>query len=182
MKVLFLDIDGVLNTDSHYVSLVMQNENCGTKNIVRDGFGHVFSPDAVRWLDILVKRHDLKLVIISDWRYNGLEWMRELWRHRNLPGEIYGITDNLLYVPDEDGFPTRSEKYRGHEVEDFLDRHPEIDRWAVIDDNWQFLNKQTEHVVIVDGAHGLDYESYRELDRILSEPELKKVGKTKKKK
>lgn len=161
MNVVFLDIDGVLNVDDHYISLVMENENCGTKNIVRDEFGHVFSPSAVRWLGILVEKFGLKIVISSDWRYSGLEWCQNLWKTRNLPGEVVGITP----------IPTRALRSRGQEIRIFLDTHPEIENYVIMDDNFDFLPEQTCHTVIVDETCGINYDCYRAAKDILTSPE-----------
>lgn len=159
MNVIFLDIDGVLNTDNYSNSVVWENSNCGTKNIVRDKYGRVFDPTAVRWLAVLIQKFDAKIVISSDWRYGGLWWIQDLWKFRNLPGEVIDIT------------PVEMEKVnqrRGHEIKTWLDQHPEVDEWVVIDDNYDFTDDMEEHVVIVNELHGLDYKGYTKAYEIMS--------------
>lgn len=160
MNIVFLDIDGVLNTDNYYDSLVLENEICGTKNIVRDDYGHFFDPTSVRWLKLILEKNHAKIVITSSWRFMGLDMMRNMWKERNLPGEIYGITEVMLNCY-KDGIPTR-----GHEIRDFIHSHPEIDNYVILDDSYDFLNNQKEHVVIVDTKYGLDITAYQKANQI----------------
>lgn len=76
MKVIFLDIDGVLNIIPESV----------------DEFGAVFHSNFVNNLKWIIEETDAKLVISSTWRYGGLNWLKRMWKYRNYPGEIIGIT------------------------------------------------------------------------------------------
>ncbi len=65
MKILFLDIDGVLNTDRH-----------PTGNLL-----HEHDPQLVRNVQSLVRNHTFKVVLSSAWRlYHTLEEMLEIWK------------------------------------------------------------------------------------------------------
>jgi hypothetical protein len=76
MKVIFLDIDGVLNLNRKE----------------RDDYGQLFHDQFVENLDLIIKSTDAKIVISSTWRYSGLEIMKEMWTKRNLPGEVIDTT------------------------------------------------------------------------------------------
>ena len=82
MKVIFLDIDGVLNV-------------IPTKF---DQWGAYFGPDDhfVKNLKKIVDQTGAKIVITSTWRMGGLQNMLDMWSGRNLPGEIVGITPNHM--------------------------------------------------------------------------------------
>ena len=70
MKIIFLDIDGVLNV------------YCES----RDEYGCCFHSHLVENLRILIEQTGAKIVIISTWRFSGLEIIKEMWEKRNLPG------------------------------------------------------------------------------------------------
>jgi len=70
MKVIFLDIDGVLN-------VIPQGH---------DKYGGIFHPEFVENLRTIIEATDAKIVISSTWRMSGLNIMKEMWSARNLPG------------------------------------------------------------------------------------------------
>jgi hypothetical protein len=76
MKVIFLDIDGVLNLNHKE----------------RDEYGPLFHENFVNNLDLIIQETGAKIVISSTWRYSGLTIMKEMWEKRNLPGEVIDTT------------------------------------------------------------------------------------------
>ena len=75
-KVIFLDIDGVLNVYCEG----------------RDEYGCTFHKHFEDNLSWIIKA---KIVISSTWRFSGLEILKEMWDKRGLPGEVIDITPDL---------------------------------------------------------------------------------------
>ncbi len=83
MKVIFLDFDGVLNTENYQV----RRRSEGLP--VMDSYGHRFDPEAIANLgSILEAVPDAKIVVESSWKVMGLLHLRQMWKARSLPGEI----------------------------------------------------------------------------------------------
>lgn len=125
MKVIFLDIDGVLN-------VIPQGH---------DEHGAIFHPHLVENLKSIVEATGAKVVISSYWRHSGLAKMEAMWRDRELPGEMIGITGNRL---DLDCFTLQ----RGTEIQEWLDKHPEITDYVILDDDGDMLPHQWPHFVM----------------------------------
>lgn len=129
MKVIFLDIDGVLN-------LIPQGH---------DKFGALFHPHLVSNLKRIIDETGAKIVISSTWRMgNGLPGMTEMWKLRDLPGEVVGITPNFMV------------KYgttlcRGKEIDAYLESHPEVENYVIIDDDSDMEPHQGENFVMTAG-------------------------------
>ena len=127
MKVIFLDIDGVLNVCLHK----------------RDEFGSLFHQQFMNNLKRVVDETNAKIVISSSWRHSGLKVMQEMWKKRNLAGEVIDVTANRPSNHKETmnlGFHERLE--RGFEIQDWLFKHPEVDRFVIIDDDDDMLESQ----------------------------------------
>lgn len=170
-RYLFLDIDGVLNTLDY-------TKACQWKNgKVRDEYGALFDPYTVGNLKYILDSVPVKLVISSSWRKKGMEWMKKLWRERNLPGEIYGLTPiigKVVFTNTEDGTSSSTDlpyAKRGLEIREWLRKHPEKDgvsyEYAIIDDEDDFLNEQSEHLIVTEAENGLTREVADEVLRIL---------------
>jgi len=128
MKVIFLDIDGVLNVipKSH------------------DDFGGTFHEDFVENLRQIIDETGAKIVISSSWRFSGLEWMQKMWQFRNLPGDVIDVTTafadkklNLNYW----------DVVRGHEIKVWLDAHTDIENYVILDDDLDMLDEQMNNYV-----------------------------------
>ncbi len=105
MKVLMLDVDGVLN------------------NFKERNFGENFSSAACANLNSLLKKvPDLKIVISSAWRMWGLEYMKEVLKKNGIDeSRVIDVTGN------EDGI-------RGYQIQCWLNRNPGVTNMVIIDD------------------------------------------------
>ena len=131
ISVIFLDIDGVLNVYSHD----------------HDEFGSQFMPQFVNNLKRVIEETGAKIVISSTWRFGGLQRMKDMWEKRNSPGEVIDITPDCTYLHNEGLFEWLDQVERGHEVESWLDEHPEVERYVIFDDDNDFLPHQRNNFV-----------------------------------
>lgn len=109
MKVLFLDIDGVVNSRA-------------TTN-----FKELYPID--QYMAFLVGRiqlqTDCKVVLSSAWRHH--------------PDGVAAVEKRI--VPVHDITPTFNGP-RGAEIRQWLAKHPEVTRYAILDDDWDFYKDQ----------------------------------------
>jgi hypothetical protein len=113
MRCIFLDVDGVLNT-------YQSREELGWKSV---------SPYLVGNLNEIVRATGAKIVISSTWRLlDNIERLRVI------------LSDAGLENVDEvviDMTPRSSPKghYRGFQIQDWLDAHPEVTKFVILDDD-----------------------------------------------
>lgn len=120
-KIIFLDIDGVLNV------------YCED----RDEYGCTFHKHFEDNLRYIIEQTDAKIVISSSWRSSGLEIMREMWEKRGLAGEIIDITN-----------PIYSDNIRGYEIKECIDNNSDkILKYCIIDDDSDMLEEQKQYFV-----------------------------------
>lgn len=128
-KIIFLDIDGVLNI------------YCPS----RDKYGCKFHQEFVNNLQHIVDETGAKIVISSSWRVEGSGIMKSMWMFRKLPGEVIGITPDLYYTLSG---PKGDDDYcRGSEIQLWLDNHPEVTNYVIIDDDTDMLPSQMNNFV-----------------------------------
>jgi len=153
MKVLFLDIDGVLN--SYDNRDVLENLwNINKENKSRDQFGVLFDERCVRWLKYIIEETGCKIVISSTWRSGGLKTMQLMWEMRDLPGEVIDCTPMEVSEDIINLYAaTNNEADRGYEIQEWIDiNKPE--RYCIVDDQDDMLGHQ--HFVRTSSEYGLD--------------------------
>lgn len=142
-KIIFLDIDGVLNTQLWYTQM--------DRNTPQDKYGYAFDPNAVANLKRIVEETGADIVISSSWKCMGLTQMEDMWNDRNLPGRIVGITpnsvsDELLLHADIDSMELFH--IRGEEIREWLSKHGKrVSNYVIIDDMDNMLPEQQSHFV-----------------------------------
>lgn len=161
-RLLFLDIDGVLNGHE-----ALESGYCGISHERASILNRVLS--AVP---------DVQIVVSSAWRYMILEgamtlkgFSYVLSMHGVLAyGRMHGHTDADVH-PDEqpDHFDRETWKrlgltWRAEQIRSYLSRHP-VERWAVIDD----LPLEIENLVQTDGNVGLTDADAERLIAILTD-------------
>lgn len=154
-KYLFLDFDGVLNTENYTKFLQTNGFD------PNDEFGTRFDPDALQNLKAIIEQTGAKIIISSSWKEYGVEFLQELWQERNLPSEIYSITPSLImtnYLDQIEGgsfhLPERYSK--GLEINAWLEKNASGKySYCVIDDENYFLAEQLSHLVQTSSKNGL---------------------------
>lgn len=167
MKVIFLDIDGVLNSQDYADSLYIQSLGNSSKNpinkklitkknqnIYKDKYGVLFDPRCINWLKLIIEKTKAKIVICSDWRKSGLDVMKSLQKDRNLPGEVIDITPEL-------------ETGRQDEILKWIeDSDVEINKYVIIDDIEEFSEDQP--FVHTDYKYGITKKDYLKASLLLT--------------
>jgi hypothetical protein len=129
MKVLFLDVDGVLNSKS-YVRRAGGTFNHGAKilpdmdpHMARNL--HMLDPEPCGRLHRILSVTGAKVVLSSSWRYGTTTVeMAELLRLRGCTTHFVGWTPTLnLY------------RGRGKEIDAWLKVNPEVTQFAIVDDD-----------------------------------------------
>jgi len=150
-KVIFLDIDGVLNTKDWHCRM--------TKDTPHDEFGFAFDPIAVSNLAHIIDETGAVIVISSSWKFHGVTKLRKMWEIRNLPGTILDITPNT--VSDEMLLNANLDEMelgvcRGNEIKEWLSKHKgEVSNYVIIDDFDDLLPEQENHTVLTDSLIGI---------------------------
>mgnify|MGYP001378568217 CR=1 FL=1 len=143
MKIIFLDIDGVLKT----------------KQGLRRAFARHgrFIPDllddqAVRNLNRLIQATGAKIVITSTWRYGEtITSLQQILNKKGILGTVIGKSPELGGMSD---LPTHNIS-RGQEIDRWLEEHTEKINYVIIDDDNNLTPHQLPFAVICETENGL---------------------------
>jgi hypothetical protein len=143
MKILFLDIDGVLNRTPH-------NRKFGS-----------FDKEPVVNLEMMLNREkDLYVVISSAWRDKGLEKLQDVFQKAGIdPRRIIATTGTE--VNDQEG-------KRELQILTWLARHPEVRIFVIFDDTREFVTLK-DRLVRIRGSAGLTQRNVEKALEILNE-------------
>lgn len=164
-KVVFLDIDGVLNTER-------QHWHCQMNGIAPvDRFGYAFDPKAVANLATILTEAGAELVISSSWKSIGITNIVDLWEERGLPGTIIGITPNTVsdvFLLNADLDNLELMPIRGLEIKEWLAKHgKQVSHYAIIDDESGMLPEQLSHFVQTNPQFGITKKDAEKIITIL---------------
>lgn len=124
MNIIFLDIDGVLNSEESIVRFYEEAMSKGQPNYNCD---EIFPKEYMNNLKELVEETDSKIVISSTWRMfypDNDKWFKLM---SNL--KEYNLDTKVI-----DRTPYTSKK-RGDEIRMWLSEHPEVSNFVIIDDD-----------------------------------------------
>ncbi len=110
MKVIFLDVDGVLNSDEYFDKI---------KNLNIDGIQSEIDVEKIKMLNMAINETGAKIVLTSSWRYT-----RNAQELKKLLSE-YGIpTDSTPFIQNK----------RGLEIKQYLLENPDVENFIIVDD------------------------------------------------
>ncbi|MCO7186091.1 HAD domain-containing protein [Tenacibaculum sp. XPcli2-G] len=147
MNILFLDIDGVLNSRQWHSS-----ENCKILEITVKRF---FDPACVEYLNKIVNETETKVVISSSWRIlRSLQNLQDLFKSIGFTGKIFGKTEDLsIFEPD-------TPNLRGVEIQNWIkdnQKHFKTPiKYVIIDDENEFFSHQEQFFFQTNPDIGLD--------------------------
>ena len=146
-RICFVDYDGVVNTP-------MWNTE-GT--VCSYGFpkqGKVNNFQAVQWLSEACQKFGYDIVVTSTWRLedNYKECLINGGLRKGI--EVLGRTDRIRGVP------------RGTEIKKYIDAHPEIQYYVIVDDESDMLPEQMSHLIITNGDTGFNLSDFKKFEEI----------------
>lgn len=134
MKIVFLDVDGVLNC--HRTAIAFGTIPHTTARNGRAALDEV----AIRLIGGIVRKAGAMIVLSSTWRKHE-DWLD------------YGPA---LDLPIIDRTPSLA-GFRGEEIADWLQRHPGVECYAIIDDDSDMLPEQMPYFVHTSGFDGFNW-------------------------
>ena len=147
MKVIFLDIDGVLNSDEYYRSVDRTIKEWSR-----------FDPRVAKMITNLVEEFSAKIVITSTWRFGAVKLLNKELKRSGL----------RKYLHNDWKSPQVHPSHRGTEIKMWVDKHPEVVNYLILDDDTNMLEEQVTHFVRTDLRIGMLDEHIRKANEILS--------------
>lgn len=147
MRVLFLDVDGVLN--SHRT--ILTTGNCAHPHNYAER-REMFDWTAIKLLQGLCAAGDLKVVLSSAWRLGMTP--ADLARF----GEFLGLP--IIDLTPDSWDPHQR---RGHEIKAWLDNHVECIHYAIVDDDADMLPEQKPYFAQTFYEDGLTWAPFSKL-------------------
>ena len=158
MKIIFLDVDGVLNCQLFYEG-IDKSASYVEQNICRD---------RISWLNDLCKKLDIKIVISSTWRMGRtIDELKEIFKEVGGEFDIIGVTPVLR----EEGY------VRGNEIALWIEKNiegltglPSFDfhDYAIIDDDSDMLLMQANNFFQTDTYSGLTPNTIYRIERFFT--------------
>lgn len=160
MKLIFLDIDGVLNDHK-----IPEGVHCGQ-----------IHSQKVTLLNRVLRFTGAQIVLSSAWRYivhrgeanlEGMSWL--LQSHGLLAGKLVGITRMDTEPQNWDGRPESwvASPERGQQITEYLAQHP-CERYVVVDDLDLGITAAGHPFVKTNGTRGLTLGDTWRMMRILN--------------
>ena len=136
MKIIFLDFDGVLNSEAWWA----REKQCQAE------YGGVWShydldERAIDRLNTIVHKTGAKVVVSSTWRkIHPLEELQAILRAVGFTGEVIDHTPGAghLAAKSLNGATVEGHKCRGEEIQSWLDHHSEedpVESFVILDDD-----------------------------------------------
>ena len=145
-KIIFLDIDGVLNSTKTSFAFKGYPFDLSVAELRK------FDTTAIAAIRKLCSVGDIGIVLSSSWR---------------LHFSCFEIS-NAFDLPVFDCTPTRlSNRKRGYEIKEWLDEHSEIEKYCIVDDCPDMLDDQLLNFVQTDEDNGLSWSNILHISEIL---------------
>lgn len=161
MKVIFLDVDGVLNT-GRFRKILKRSEGLSYEDSQ-----FFFDPIAMKNLAFLVKENDAKIVISSTWRYDKDNPKDMYWKM--LIGNLreFGIDDKVIGVTPDLRAIYNTISCRGYEINNWLKDNYDIESFVIIDDD-DNMYPLMDKLAYCDEFYGLNNEVKLIANKILN--------------
>ena len=175
MKVLFLDIDGVLNSDNWFgyrlycIKNNMYNRVLNFIDTNDENTEHkltMIDDRAIANLNRIVEETGCKVVLSSSWRSSGESenvFTQYILKLKGFKYELYDVTPRLW----DKEFGTQ----RGEEIQLWMNKESEkheIESYVILDDDSDMLPEQMNNFIHVDSNIGLTYKDVCKAIKILN--------------
>ena len=169
MKVVFLDIDGVMNNYNYAMGIknnieILKNNPKSGMSMINKLYPHVgdsydyYDPSCVDVFNTIMEKTDANVVVSSAWRLmHSLDDLRDHFERNNMK-----CKDRVIDVTPDLGC------HRGLEIDQWLVDHPEVTHFVIIDDGDQ-MKPHMSHLVLTDFSSGLEDYHLERIFKLLDE-------------
>lgn len=161
MKIIFLDIDGVLNHERFYKERFAKRYEEGA---IAYPYSEI-DPESVQNLNQLIKDSDAKVVLSSTWRHSGLEYCLDVLKFHGFEGEIIDVTPDLR----------SNDCLRGNEIlkwmkdnKNLIGDYYNFTEYVILDDDSDMLYWQRNNFLLIDRFVGLTMGDVFRANKILN--------------
>lgn len=163
-KYIFLDFDGVLNTENNLKTLREQGYP------LSDKYGPYFDPTSVANLAAIIEQTKAEIVISSTWKIDGLDIMKKMWVERSLPGKVIDITPSDIFKMKEIDFSNPDDFVgRGQEIQQWIGQNGSTkDKYVILDDFDDMLQSQKPLFIQIDPRIGITENNAQNAIEILT--------------
>lgn len=150
MNIIFLDIDGVLNSVNKLIEIYHQTKK------PHSGYQYPFDEKCLRNLQILVQETDAQIVVTSTWRKDeeGKETLQSALKEYGLDKRVIGYT------------PVLFNQKRGKEIQEYLSQLESRPHFVILDDDLD-MEELLPFLVKTNIQTGLTHKNAREAIEIL---------------
>lgn len=126
MKIIFLDIDGVLNTSKTFYDNYVYFKKTGIRKIPLD-------EERIVYLKEIIQKTEAKIVLSSSWRlyFEKNIKLRPINEYAQKLVDLLSKYDLFIY----DITPMERLGVRQNEINMYLESHPDIDSFVILDDD-----------------------------------------------
>ena len=158
-KIIFLDIDGVLNSQHFFKTKYIKEKD----DIFKADFNSI-DDEPLNCLNSIVNQTGAEIVISSTWRFNHYNNLIKIFRLKNFTGKIVGKIG-------------KGECVRGCQIHEWLRENNDyigaesaskFNKYVIIDDNDDMLLRQKDNFVQVNNEYGLLPEDIDKVVKILN--------------
>lgn len=150
-KIVFLDVDGVLNSDKFYNELLAdEGIDCFREDIL--------DQRAIGRVARIIRDTEARVVISSSWRWDTQSMDRLLEQLK-----AFGIEPVDTTILD-----MRVNMSRADEIKLWLDQHPEVTDYVVLDDDIMNIPEVGRHHIKTNMSRGLESNHVEQAKKILN--------------
>lgn len=169
MKILFVDIDGVLNHEIWYQS--QECLNLSKQNI--DDNRRYFAPFSVEMLNYIIEKTGAKIVVSSSWRHGRtVDQLKQLFSSNGIVGDVIDKTIDLKFMSKID---YNYSVPRGCEIKAWLEMNKGIlgdkmhkAKYVILDDDSDMLFWQRNNFIHIDSYCGITPNNAEKAIKILN--------------
>jgi hypothetical protein len=147
MNIIFLDIDGVLNSAQYYKTVDSRKKDWKR-----------FDPKVVTLLIKLIEEFNAKIVISSTWRFGAISQLNDELKKSGLKKYLHKNWKTPQIYPS----------HRGTEIKMWLEKHSGVLNYLIFDDDVNILDDQMEHYVKTNIETGLQKEHFQKAQLIMN--------------
>lgn len=179
MKTVFLDIDGVLNSERWFEYC---HKNIDKHERVSNHPFYEIDPESVKWLNYITDQTGAKIVVSSTWRLGRtIAELTEILQKCGITGEIIDFTPNMCFTRD-----AQATIPRGCEIDSWLRakgfrrinwskelqkeyaEESQVKNYVILDDDSDMLYGQREHFIKCPFSTGLTKKQATKAVKILN--------------